>query len=108
MLNRIKNIFNKTDSFLFKKFGTDKSVKVLENIREARKIFSSLKQKLNIGTLNCRGLIELTKREEIVKLMESEFALCGVDKSSKIFNSHKCDSSSSPSTNTISNYINNS
>ena len=49
----------------------------------------------------------IINHNKIVKLVESEFSLCKVDKSAKIFNSHECDSSSSPSTNTISNYINN-
>ena len=46
--------------------------------------------------------------KKIVKLMESEFALCKVDKNAKIFNSHKCNSSGSPTASLISNYINNS
>tara|TARA_A100001011_G_scaffold168043_1_gene176794 strand:- start:5938 stop:6651 length:714 start_codon:yes stop_codon:yes gene_type:complete len=37
--------------------------------------------------------------------MESEFAKCKLDKSSKIFNSHKCDSSNRPSTGTINNFV---
>ena len=43
---------------------------------------------------------------KIVNSMESEFAKCKLDKSSKIFNSHKCDSSNRPSTGTINNYVN--
>ena len=43
---------------------------------------------------------------KIVNNMESEFAKCKLDKSSKIFNSHKCDSSNRPSTGTINNYVN--
>ena len=43
---------------------------------------------------------------KIVNNMESEFAKCKLDKSSKIFNSHKCDSSNHPSTGTINNYVN--
>ena len=46
--------------------------------------------------------------KKIVKLMESEFALCKVDKNAKIFNSHKCNSLGSPTASYISNYINNS
>jgi len=42
MFNRIKKIILKTDHFLFKKFGSDKSIKFLENIKEARLIFSYL------------------------------------------------------------------
>ena len=42
MLNKIKNIVSKTDRFLYKKFGSDKSTKFLENIREAHIIFSYL------------------------------------------------------------------
>ena len=42
---------------------------------------------------------------KIVNSMESEFAKCKLDKSSKIFNSHKCDSSNRPSTGTINNFV---
>ena len=42
MLKKIKNIIIKTDRFLYKKFGTDKSTKFLENIKEAQIIFSHL------------------------------------------------------------------
>ena len=44
MLKNIKKIIFNTDRFLFKKFGSDKSVKSLENIKEARIIFSSLNE----------------------------------------------------------------
>ena len=44
MLNKIKNIISKTDHFLYKKFGSDKSVKFLENIKEAKIIFSFLNE----------------------------------------------------------------
>ena len=44
MLKKIKNIALKTDRFLYKKFGSDKSTKPLENIREAQIIFSYLNQ----------------------------------------------------------------
>jgi len=39
MLKKIKKIILNIDQFLFKKFGSDKSLKFLENIKEARKIF---------------------------------------------------------------------
>ena len=42
MINKIKNIILKTDRLLYKKFGSDKSTKFLENIKEARIIFSYL------------------------------------------------------------------
>ena len=42
----------------------------------------------------------------IVNNMENEFAKCKLDKDSKIFETHPCNSSSRPSTNTISNYAN--
>jgi len=42
MLKKIKNIIIKTDRFLYKKFGSDKSTKFLENIKEAQIIFSHL------------------------------------------------------------------
>jgi len=42
MLRKIKNIISNTDRFLFRKFGSDKSVKLLENLKEARIIFSHL------------------------------------------------------------------
>ncbi len=44
MLDKVKNIIIKTDLFLFKKFGSDKSVKLLENIKEAKIIFSYLNE----------------------------------------------------------------
>ena len=44
MLKKIKNIVLKTDRFLYKKFGSDKSTKSLENIKEARIIFSYLNE----------------------------------------------------------------
>ena len=42
MLKKIKNIILKTDRFLYKKFGSDRSTKFLENIKEAQIIFSHL------------------------------------------------------------------
>ena len=44
MLKKIKQIIEKTDRSLFKKFGSDKSIKFLENIKEARAIFSFLNE----------------------------------------------------------------
>ena len=44
MLDKVKNIIIKTDLFLFKKFGSDKSVKLLENIKEAKIIFTYLNE----------------------------------------------------------------
>ena len=44
MFNIIKNIILKTDKLLFKKFGSDKSLKSLENIKEAEKIFSYINE----------------------------------------------------------------
>jgi len=44
MLKKIKNIILKTDRFLYKKFGSDKSTKFLENIKEAQIIFSYLNE----------------------------------------------------------------
>jgi len=44
MLKKIKNIVLKTDRFLYKKFGSDKSTKSLENIKEAKIIFSYLNE----------------------------------------------------------------
>ena len=42
MFKKIKNIVLKTDRLLYKKFGSDKSTKPLENIKEAKTIFSYL------------------------------------------------------------------
>ncbi len=42
MLDKIKNIINKTDDFFYKKFGSDKSIKILQNIKEVQIIFSIL------------------------------------------------------------------
>ena len=44
MLKKIKNIISQTDHFLYKKFGSDKSTKFLENIKEARIIFAHLNE----------------------------------------------------------------
>ena len=44
MLKKIKNIIAKIDHFFFKIFGSDKSVKFLENLKEARTIFACLKE----------------------------------------------------------------
>tara|TARA_Y100000590_G_scaffold469975_1_gene661051 strand:- start:359 stop:1657 length:1299 start_codon:yes stop_codon:yes gene_type:complete len=44
MLKNIKKIISKTDHFLFKKFGSDKTIKILENIKEANTIFSHLNE----------------------------------------------------------------
>ena len=44
MFKKIKSIILKTDRFLYKKFGTNKSTKFLENIKEARIIFSHLNE----------------------------------------------------------------
>jgi len=42
MKKKIKNIISKTDNFFYRFFGSDKSVKSLQNISEAEKIFSFL------------------------------------------------------------------
>ena len=44
MLEKIKNIILKVDHFLFKKFGSDKSLKVLQEMKEANIIFSYLNE----------------------------------------------------------------
>ncbi len=44
MIKKLKNFFLKTDRFLYKKFKSDKSTKLLENIKEAQIIFSHLNQ----------------------------------------------------------------
>ena len=44
MSKKIKNIILKTDRLLYKKFGSDKSTKSLENIKEARIIFTHLNE----------------------------------------------------------------
>jgi len=44
MLKKIKNIISKTDHFFYKKFGSEKSTKLLENIKEAQIIFSYLNE----------------------------------------------------------------
>jgi tRNA nucleotidyltransferase/poly(A) polymerase len=44
MIDKIKKIVQKTDHFLYKKFGSDKSTKPLENIKEAQIIFSHLNE----------------------------------------------------------------
>ena len=49
MLEIIKNIVLKIDRFLYKKFGSDKSTKSLENIKEAQIIFNYLKDVKFVG-----------------------------------------------------------
>ena len=44
MFNKVKNIILKTDRFLFKKFGSDKSIKFLQNIKEVKILFSYLNE----------------------------------------------------------------
>ena len=44
MFKKLKKIISKTDRSLFKKFGSDKSLKLLENMKEARTIFSYLNE----------------------------------------------------------------
>ena len=44
MFKKLKNIISKTDNFLYEKFGSNKSTKVLENIKEARIIFNNLNE----------------------------------------------------------------
>ena len=44
MFKKIKNIVFRTDNFLYKKFGSYKSTKLLENIKEAQIIFSHLNE----------------------------------------------------------------
>ena len=44
MLNKIKKIIIEIDRFLYKKFGSEKSTKILENIKEAQIIFSHLNE----------------------------------------------------------------
>ncbi len=44
MINKIKKIILKTDKFFYKKFGSNKSTKSLENIKEAQVIFSHLNE----------------------------------------------------------------
>ena len=44
MLKKIKNIISKTDHFLYKKFGSNKGTKFLENVKEAQIIFSHLNE----------------------------------------------------------------
>ena len=55
MLDKIKKIFNKTDHFLFKKFRSEKSTKVLENIKEAKIIFSHLNEIEKVSTVRFVG-----------------------------------------------------
>ena len=44
MLKIVKNIVLKTDRFFYKKFGSDKSLKFLENVKEAQIVFSCLNE----------------------------------------------------------------
>jgi len=44
MYKKVKNIISQTDRLLFKKFGSDKSINTLQNIKEAQNIFSQLNE----------------------------------------------------------------
>ena len=55
MLYKIKNIISKTDNFFYKKFGTDKSTKPLQNIKEAQSIFSHLNEIAGQNTVRFVG-----------------------------------------------------
>ena len=44
MFKKIKYIINKIDRFLFKVFGTEENVKVLENLKEAKTVFTYLNE----------------------------------------------------------------
>ena len=44
MLKKIKNIISRIDLFLFKIFGSEKNVKFLENLKEAKVIFSCINE----------------------------------------------------------------
>ena len=44
MFDKLKKIITKTDEFFYKKFGSYKSVKLLENVKEAQIIFSYLNE----------------------------------------------------------------
>ena len=44
MLEKIKNFVSRTDRFLFKKFGSDKSIKFLQNIKGTKTLFLSLNE----------------------------------------------------------------
>tara|TARA_B110000438_G_scaffold290283_1_gene325822 strand:+ start:54 stop:1346 length:1293 start_codon:yes stop_codon:yes gene_type:complete len=44
MLNNIKKIINKIDLFLYRQFGSEKTLKILQNIKETKVIFSSLNE----------------------------------------------------------------
>jgi tRNA nucleotidyltransferase/poly(A) polymerase len=45
MIEKIKNTIKEIDQFFYKKFGSDKSIKPLENIKEVQIIFSHLNKK---------------------------------------------------------------
>jgi len=44
MLKKIKNIISKVDRFFYKQFGSEKSIKFLQNIKEAQIIFSTINE----------------------------------------------------------------
>jgi len=55
MLKKIKNIVLKIDHFLYKKFGSNKGTKYLENIKEAQIIFSYLNESEDKNTVRFVG-----------------------------------------------------
>ena len=61
MLKKIKNIISATDRFLFKKFGSDKSTKLLENIYRA----------VNIGLVNEMKIIADLMKLDIYEIIKA-------------------------------------
>ena len=67
MLKKLKNIILKADKFLYKKFGSNKGTKFLENIKEAQIIFSHLNE--DGKSINVRfvgGCVRKALRGEII------------------------------------------
>ena len=81
MLKKIKNIVSETDRFLYKKFGSDKSTKSLENIKEAQVIFSHLNQIGKIDEVRFVGgcVRKAISGEDIDDIDRPQLIVCSVD-----------------------------
>ena len=55
MLEKIKKFLKQTDLFLYRQFGSEKTIKILQNIKEAKIIFDILNENENRNTVRFVG-----------------------------------------------------
>tara|TARA_B100000029_G_scaffold107928_1_gene99217 strand:- start:2337 stop:3632 length:1296 start_codon:yes stop_codon:yes gene_type:complete len=88
MLNKIKNIVSQTDRFLYEKFGSNRSTKPLENIKEAEIIFSYLNEKGNEDTRFVGGCVRQAIRGEKIDDIDLATSLTPEEVKQKLKNSN--------------------